>query len=43
MQLADELYLIAHDADGRSRLPIRATELALATALLAELTMQDRL
>jgi len=43
VHLADDLYLIAHDTDGRSRQPIRATELALAAALLTELALQHRL
>ena len=43
-RLADELYLIAHhDRTGRPRLQPRATGLGLASALLAELAMTDRI
>ena len=43
-RLADELYLIAHhDRTGRARLQPRATGLGLASALLAELAMTDRI
>jgi len=43
-RLADELYLIAHhDRTGRPRLQPRATGLGLASALLAELAMADRI
>jgi Golgi phosphoprotein 3 GPP34 len=43
-RLADELYLIGHhDRTGRPRLQPRATGLGLASALLAELAMADRI
>ncbi|HMG63275.1 MAG TPA: GPP34 family phosphoprotein [Streptosporangiaceae bacterium] len=43
-RLADELYLIAHhDRTGRARLQPRATGLGLASALLAELAIADRI
>jgi hypothetical protein len=43
-RLADELYLIAHhDRTGRARLQPRAAGLGLASALLAELAIADRI
>jgi len=39
MLLADELYCIAHDDRGRSRVPDRAVDVGLAAALLGELVL----
>jgi hypothetical protein len=38
--LADELYLLAHDEQGRPRTPERAVDLGLAAALLGELVLR---